>query len=233
MAFAPRALRLGRVRLAGHAVRLTHHRQQRYQSTEVLARAAPGAELEPEPSDGGSSSDIEASDMPPAGVASKALREITLALAPPTRPFVELPAQQVEDLEELYDMLMRPLPPLPTQAERVEKRRAVVEAEDASAFFALPGQDALDAESHAHRIRCLGAQGKLAAAHAALQEMRDAHSRSAGPPPDQACLHALADACARAGDVDGVEAVIQEALDARMPMNAPYFTSLIGAHRRS
>ena len=151
---------------------------------------------------------------------SSTVRQITLALAPPERPEVELPPRQLADLDRLYDALLEPLPRVPTQAERLERRRAVVEAADADAFFALPGQDRLDAESWAHRLRCLGAQGDAAAARAAFDEMEVAALSGEGPRPDQACFHALADAHARAADVEGVQSVIKRAQALRLPMNA-------------
>ena len=157
------------------------------------------------------------------------LRQITLALAPPDQVDVELPEDQKQDLDELYGALMKPLPRIPTQKERVDKLRAVVEAEDADAFFALPHQDRADAESHAHRIRCLGAQEKLDAAHAAFAEM----GTGGAPPPDSACFHALADACARAGAIDAAEAVLAAYQGRGWPLTAPLFTSLVGAHRRA
>mgnify|MGYP003316884251 CR=1 FL=1 len=49
---------------------------------------------------------------------------------------MELPPQQVEALDSLYDALMKPFHSLPTQKQKVDKLRAVVEAEDAEAYFA-------------------------------------------------------------------------------------------------
>ena len=164
---------------------------------------------------------------------SKPVRQITLALAPPERPDVELPPKQLDDLDRLYEALLEPLPRVPTQQERLEKRRGVVEAEDADAFFALPGQTPLDPESWAHRLRCLGAQGKRDVAWRVFDEMEEMGLAGAGPRPDMGCLHALADASARDADVEGVEEVIIRAKARRLPLNAPYYTSLIGAHRRA
>ena len=70
-------------------------------------------------------------------------------------------------------------------------------------------------------------------ARAAFEEMAARGLADLGPRPDQACFHALADAYSRDGDVDGVEEVILRAKSHVLPLNAPYFTSLIGAHRRA
>ena len=158
-----------------------------------------------------------------------ALRQITMALAPADQAAVELPERQLRDLDQLYDSLISPLASMPTQAEKVDKRRRVVQAVDADAFFSMSGQDRSDPQSHAHRIRCLGAQGHVALAHAAFEHMRDVD----GVVPDPACYAALADACARAGDVEGVEGVIALVKRAGMPTTAPLYTSLLGAHRRA
>ena len=104
---------------------------------------------------------------------SQPVRQITLALAPPERPEVELPPRQLEDLDRLYEALLEPLPRVHTQQERLERRRGVLEAEDADAFFALPGQTSLDPESWAHRLRCLGAQGKRDVAWRVFDEMEE------------------------------------------------------------
>jgi hypothetical protein len=165
--------------------------------------------------------------------ASRSVRQITLALAPADRPEVELPPQQLADLDRLYETLLEPLPRIPTQRERIEKRRAVIEASDTLAFFALPEQDIGDAESWAHRLRCLSAQDLPDVARDAFEEMEQRGLADLGPRPDGACFHALADAYARAGDVDGVEYVIARAQSHILPLNAPYFTSLVGAHRRA
>ena len=165
--------------------------------------------------------------------APRHVKEITHALAPAETPHAELPPSQLADLDQLYGVLLEPLPRVPTQRERIDKRRRVVEALDREAFFALPGQNELDPESWAHRIRCLGAQGEAAAASAAVDDMEACGLRGLGPRPDQAVLHALADAHARVGNVEGVEEVIHTAKRRRLPMNAPYYTSLIGAHRRA
>lgn len=159
---------------------------------------------------------------------ASALREITLALAPPDRPNVELPVRQLADLDRLYDLLTQPLPPLKTQAEKRQARYLREEAESADAFFALPGFKRNDPESHAYRIRCLGEQGKLKQAHAAFDEMEQM-----GVKPDMNCTHALADACDKCGSVEGVEGVIKLTKRLKMPLTAPLFTALIGAHRNS
>lgn len=164
---------------------------------------------------------------------SSHVNQITLALAPPEQPDAQLPPRQLADLDLLYEVLLDPMPALPTQQERLAKRSNVVEALDTEAFFALPGQDALDPESWAHRIRCLGAMGRADAALAAVEEMEEAGLRGFGPRPDDACLRALADAHSRAGDIDGVREVITRAKARRFVLNAPYYTSLIGAHRRA
>ena len=98
----------------------------------------------------------------------EALRQLSLALAPSDQPTVAVPPSYQRDLDELYDVLMRPLPPVPTQRDRIEKLRAT-EALDEAAFFAE--RDRSDVEQYAHRIRCLGAQGHLAAAHEVLNDM--------------------------------------------------------------
>ena len=155
------------------------------------------------------------------------LREITYAVAPVDNPTPELPQGQVDDLNALYEALIQPLSYVPTQQERAENLRHT-EAVDAVVFFAE--RDFADPEQHAHRIRCLGAQGHLALAHEALEAMR----KGDGPRPDAACFHALADACARAGDVEAAEAVIQTVRrEPTVRLTAPLFTSLIGAHRRA
>jgi len=191
----------------------------------------------------------------------EALRQLSLALAPSDQPTVAVPPSYQRDLDELYDVLMRPLPPVPTQRDRVEKLRAT-EALDEAAFFAE--RDRSDVEQYAHRIRCLGAQGHLAAAHEVLNDMLrqqpvllappalERHDEGEGegegtttaavavpaarasvPRPDAACYAALADACARAGDVPAVEQVIKAVRRAGLRVNAPLYTSLIGAHRRA
>jgi len=58
-------------------------------------------------------------------------------------------------------------------------------------------------------------------------------ARASVPRPDAACYAALADACARAGDVPAVEQVIKAVRRAGLRVNAPLYTSLIGAHRRA
>ena len=188
----------------------------------------------------------------------EALRQLSLALAPSDQPTVAVPPSYQRDLDELYDVLMRPLPPVPTQRDRIEKLRAT-EALDEAAFFAE--RDRSDVEQYAHRIRCLGAQGHLAAAHEVLNDMlrqqpvapaleRHGEGESEGegtttatvavlaahasvPRPDAACYAALADACARAGDVPAAEQVIKAVRRAGLRVNAPLYTSLIGAHRRA
>ena len=192
----------------------------------------------------------------------EALRQLSLALAPSDQPTVAVPPSYQRDLDELYDVLMRPLPPVPTQRDRIEKLRAT-EALDEAAFFAE--RDRSDVEQYAHRIRCLGAQGHLAAAHEVLNDMLrqqpaalvappalERHGEGEGegegtttatvavpaarasvPRPDAACYAALADACARAGDVPAAEQVIKAVRRAGLRVNAPLYTSLIGAHRRA
>ena len=188
----------------------------------------------------------------------EALRQLSLALAPSDQPTVAVPPSYQRDLDELYDVLMRPLPPVPTQRDRIEKLRAT-EALDEAAFFAE--RDRSDVEQYAHRIRCLGAQGHLAAAHEVLNDMLrqqpvapalERHGEGEGegegtttatvavpaarasvPRPDAACYAALADACARAGDVPATEQVIKAVRRAGLRVNAPLYTSLIGAHRRA
>ena len=188
----------------------------------------------------------------------EALRQLSLALAPSDQPTVAVPPSYQRDLDELYDVLMRPLPPVPTQRDRIEKLRAT-EALDEAAFFAE--RDRSDVEQYAHRIRCLGAQGHLAAAHEVLNDILrqqpvapalERHGEGEGegegtttatvavpaarasvPRPDAACYAALADACARAGDVPATEQVIKAVRRAGLRVNAPLYTSLIGAHRRA
>ena len=188
----------------------------------------------------------------------EALRQLSLALAPSDQPTVAVPPSYQRDLDELYDVLMRPLPPVPTQRDRIEKLRAT-EALDEAAFFAE--RDRSDVEQYAHRIRCLGAQGHLAAAHEVLNDILrqqpvapalERHGEGEGegegtttatvavpaarasvPRPDAACYAALADACARAGDVPAAEQVIKAVRRAGLRVNAPLYTSLIGAHRRA
>ncbi len=187
-----------------------------------------------------------------------ALRQLTLALAPADQPTVAVPPSYQRDLDDLYELLMRPLPPVPTQHDRLEKLRAT-EALDEAAFFAE--RDRGDVEQYAHRIRCLGAQGHLAAAHDVLSDMLQqqptarpaleqrhgegevvgasasavavSSGRAPVPRPDAACYAALADACARAGDVPAAERVLIAVRRAQLRVTAPLYTSLIGAHRRA
>ena len=164
---------------------------------------------------------LDAEDEESALVASNVMeagysRDITLALAPPHAPFVELPRRQLRDLDRLYDVLMEPMAPQVTQELRAARRKNRREAQDADAFFALDAFDATDAESHAYRIRCLGVQRKLSAAHTAFQEMGSRF----GVMPDMACFHALADACAMNGDIKACEAVIVANQRARVPIRS-------------
>ena len=185
-------------------------------------------------------------------------RQLTSALAPADAPAVmQLPLAYRRDLDGLYESLMRPLPTQPTQRSRLDKLLAT-EALDADVFFAE--RDRRDVDQHAHRIRCLGAQGHLAAAHEVLDAMlgsggRDgAAGRRAGtaahaddgddgalsstaaavlPRPDAACYAALADACSRAGDVRATEGVLTAVRRAGLQPTAPLYSALIGAHRRA
>lgn len=169
-------------------------------------------------------------DLPTTAAAAarltKAQRDVTLALAPPDAPAVELPANELADLSGLYDALMKPLGRQRTQREKVEAL-VRVEALDAPTFWAE--RDAADLEQHAYRIRALGAQRELEAAHGAFSQIGEVY----GLPPDGNCFAALAEACARAGDVEAAEDVLRRVEAARLPLTAPLFTSLMGAHRRA
>ena len=132
------------------------------------------------------------------------LREITLALAPADRPYVELPAKQIADLDALYELLVEPLPPEKTQLDK-RIRRQEMPALDAEEFFGIPGHNRYDPEVHALRIRSLGVQGELQAAHAALQEMR-----TMGVEPDANCYAALTYACAECGDVSATGFIVSQ-----------------------
>ena len=173
------------------------------------------------------SSDDGLTATAPQAEPSHALKALTHAIAPPDNPDFQLPPKQVEDLEALYELLMRPLPPLKTQRERVENMSRV-NALDEEAFFER--RDRSDTEVHAHRIRCLGVQGYLDEAHAAFDTMLDRD----GMRPDAGCFAALADACARCGDVEAAQAVITKLKRTHgLRPTAPIYTSLIGAHRRA
>lgn len=156
------------------------------------------------------------------------LKEVTYALAPPEYPTVELPTPQLHDLNELYEVLMRPLAPLPTREERLEKLHHI-EALDSTAFFEQ--RDFFDPEAHAFRIRCLGAQGHPQKAHEVFRAML--YGIDGAPQPDLGCFHAYADAFSRAADTEGVEAVIELSRSRGMGPTAPMYTSLVGAHRRA
>ena len=148
---------------------------------------------------------------------------ITRALAPPHLPVVELPAEHAEELEELYEALMMPLQDvIPSQQERVDSLRRV----DTSLENFFARRERIP-ENYAYLIRCLGVQGELARAHEVFDQLE-----GGAIAPDSNCFHALADACARSGDVAACEAAIAR-MEQVMQPTAPMFTGLIMAHRNA
>ncbi|KAL1503952.1 hypothetical protein AB1Y20_010370 [Prymnesium parvum] len=147
---------------------------------------------------------------------------ITRALAPPDRPLVELSEEHEDELDALYAALTQPLDwRLPSQAERRERMAAVDTRPEV--FFERRERRA---DSYAFLIRCLGVQGQLGAAHAALEEMRRLHIA-----PDANVYCALVDACGRAGDVQAAEAAAEAMRADGLRQVAPVFAGLAKAYR--
>jgi pentatricopeptide repeat protein len=171
-----------------------------------------------------SSNSSVATALPPLTLLSLVdLRELKLALTFPDELSAELPVRQICHLGALYASLISPLPLQPTQLQQIAVLRRVNTS--ASAFFD-GSRDAADPAQHAYRIQCLGAKLDLEGAHDAFNEMWEL-----GAQPDGACFRALAEACARSGDAAACVDAIRGCCTSGLPLNAPLFTSLLGAHR--
>ncbi len=190
-------------------VRPLVRRQQLSTSASQLTRPADG----PAPS-------AEPSDHPQSSLA----QAVTAALKPEDEPFSQVPREQLEDLDGLYQSLMSPLPQPKTRAERHQRLRQV--DTDPEAFWSthVPSVESFD-----FLIRACGMQGQLARARAYFDEMA-----GVGIEPQPSTWSALIGAHARAGDPGGARELLDRAVqEAGVEPTAPMLTGLIDAVRRA